>query len=278
MRRGLLDFSGMTVGQAFLYLLGLTEIFDSFDPETLKKIEFWRKLFDEAFNKLEDVQRKISPKQLRALKKLLDFLRDRAYLYFRFKIEAELYSEDEEKRKAAEVLMELIKSVGFSLQLFGYAKQTRAMSALIKNLESDLYWGYVCLLGLSEEFSLMKSRAQDFIDNDEKENEIKSDLAKINVEEIYEEVYQTYSDLIGIIELFNRTQPDDVLANLYHRIEEHAKKFAAQIKADNTRRENEKKEEEENNDTPNDQDDPNAGDLPNDDTPNEDEDPNNGRE
>ena len=174
-----------------------------------------------------------------------DRLRDRSFLGFRFAAEAYTYSNDEVKAAKAEVVCEVLSNHGWSLHNSGRKKESGLLASLVQELNETENKQYLVDLGLETWFNNMVADADAFnalvLEKEDAEREEKNE----DHTEVYKELREACDQYFDDLEAINRLDPNEKYEQMIEKVNGFTKSYMTDLRARQTKKENEELEEEE---------------------------------
>jgi len=161
---------------------------------------------------------------------------DRLFLGFRKCVDAFQYHWEDDKREAAERLVNVIRRHGWSLYRFGYTKQSAATNALLSELDKEPSSADVTLLAMQEWTERMKSGQQEF-EGTLNQREALDAIEKPVLLETRKQVYADLSASLNYLESMAEFNATPEMEELINTINEVITNVTTSAKARRTRRE-----------------------------------------
>ena len=174
-----------------------------------------------------------------------DRLRDRSFLGFRFAVEAYTYSNDEVKAIKAESICSIIRDHDWSLHSKGRKHESGLLASLIQKLNEPANKQKLVDLGLETWFNSLVADADAFNALVQEKEDAEKDQAKEDHMDIYKQLREACDQYFDDLEAINRLDPNEKYEQMIEKVNGFSKSYMTDLRARQTKKENEELEEEE---------------------------------
>lgn len=220
----------------------IISVLDQYNKEELK-LEIPKSKIEKAISLLKKSTAIIRKNKYTKMIKQADWERDNAWLCFFHAILSASYSPDNKRKKAAKLIVPLVKNKNMILSRMGYQKKTAKLLQLFKSIdELNRYRDAIDIMNIQNEYQNLKTKQRAFELIEIKKIEDKSLQPKSDRELACKNLQSAIDDLSQFLKVSNLLEPNDKYVTITSEINQVIAENNTLVSARYTRLKNARKE------------------------------------
>jgi hypothetical protein len=232
----------MRADEHYTFTQRILGILEPLDLETLK-LQEWERRIREKYMVLDKAMNKSDSKMLTLNLGMADSRRDAEFLGLRYYLQACNYRQNDQWKQASDLLLDIIRKYGWSIQSESYARETARLENLIKDFENLPHAKEaVTVLNAGEWVSRVKTAQKDFEMAAKARDDMNAEQFEVNAIDACKELRKEIELLFKYMEVMNELTPNEEYQSIARRFNEQVEQFMSTAKARRTRLQNHKEE------------------------------------